>query len=370
MKKNILVIDDSAFMRRVISDIINQDDEFNVKYMAGNGSVALETVESCKDVDGIFLDLCMPVMDGLTFLKECRKREINIPVILVSSSVDRDGAETMQALECGAWDFLKKPDRLSKMREDDFRLQVIKRLDLLRTNSGKTDKVRNSNSVSGVHHKFNYKQNRKPFQQTNLKPEKKGLEIGKNKLVALACSTGGPKALQMVIPYLPSNLNAPMVVVQHMPVGFTKSLSIRLDELSKISVKEAENNDILENGKVYIAQGGKHLSVVYEGGIHRIKLLDTPPRDALRPCANVMYESLAQSHFDEIVCVVLTGMGSDGTVGIQTLSKSQKLHVISQDQESCVVYGMPRAIYETGLVNQVLPLNKIADAITEQVGVS
>lgn len=370
MKKNILVIDDSAFMRRVISDIINEDNEFNVKYMASNGSSALETVENCQDVDGIFLDLCMPVMDGLTFLKECRKRNINIPVILVSSSVSRDGAETMQALEYGAWDFLKKPERLSKMRGDDFKLQVTKRLDLLRTKSEKAGKHKKSNNVLGVHHKSKHKQERRESQETSLKSMRRDSVGGKNKLVALACSTGGPKALQMVIPYLPANLNAPMVIVQHMPVGFTKSLSVRLNELSKIAVKEAEDSEILEKGQVYIAQGGKHLSVAYESGIHRIKLLDTPPRDALRPCANIMYESLVQSHFDEIVCVVLTGMGSDGTVGIQTLSKSQKIHVISQDQESCVVYGMPRAIYETGIVNQVLPLNKIADAIAEQVGVS
>ncbi|MBQ4522717.1 MAG: chemotaxis-specific protein-glutamate methyltransferase CheB [Lachnospiraceae bacterium] len=370
MKKNILVIDDSAFMRRVISDIINEDNEFNVKYMASNGSIALETVENYQDIDGIFLDLCMPVMDGLTFLKECRKRNINIPVILVSSSVSRDGAETMQALENGAWDFLKKPERLSKMREDDFKLQVTKRLDLLRVNPDKPGKQKNPNNVLGGRQKSKYKQDRREHQEIYLKPVQRDSGRGKNKLVALACSTGGPKALQMVIPYLPSNLNAPMVVVQHMPAGFTKSLSVRLNELSKIAVKEAEDNEVLEKGQVYIAQGGKHLSVANENGIHRIKLLNTPPRDALRPCANVMYESLVQSHFDEIVCVVLTGMGSDGTVGIQTLSKSQKLHVISQDQESCVVYGMPRAIYETGLVNQVLPLNKIANAITEQVGVS
>lgn len=366
MKKNILVIDDSAFMRRVISDIINEDNEFNVKYMAGNGSIALETIENYQDIDGIFLDLCMPVMDGLTFLKECKKRNITIPIILVSSSVNRDGAETMQALELGAWDFLKKPERLSQMREDDFKLQVKKRLDLFRMNSGKQSHVKKPNHFSSVFPKLKHK-------QEALEVKKKGSSHGikkGNKLIALACSTGGPKALQMVIPYLPSNLNAPVVIVQHMPAGFTKSLSIRLNELSKIEVKEAEDGEILKKGKVYIAQGGKHLSIAYENQIHRIRLLNTPPRDALRPCANIMYESLITSHFDEIVCVVLTGMGSDGTVGIKALSKAQNVHVISQDQESCVVYGMPRTIYETGLVNQVLPLNKIANAITEQVGVS
>ena len=370
MKKNILVIDDSAFMRRVISDIINEDNEFVVKYMAGNGSIGLETIENYQDIEGIFLDLCMPVMDGLTFLQECKKRKCNIPIVLISSLVSHDGAETIQALDLGALDFLKKPERVSKMREDDFKLQVKKRLDLFRTSPGKSGKTKTEHQGIGGRLKIKNKQDRRDNQIVYPKSVQGTSGKGKNKLVALACSTGGPKALQNVIPYLPENLDAPMVVVQHMPAGFTKSLSVRLNELSKIAVKEAEDNEVLKKGQVYIAQGGKHLSVAYENGIHSIKLLTTPPRDALRPCANIMYESLVQSHFDEIVCVVLTGMGNDGTIGIQTLKKSHKLHVISQDQESCVVYGMPRAIYETGIVNQVLPLNKIADAITEQVGVS
>ena len=192
----------------------------------------------------------------------------------------------------------------------------------------------------------------------------------KNKLVALACSTGGPKALQSVIPYLPADMNAPMVLVQHMPVGFTKSMADRLDEISKIRVKEAQEGDVLKKGWVYVAPGGKHMEIQKKAdGSHVVRLNDQPAIGGLRPCANVTYESLRSSGYDEIVCVVLTGMGSDGTGGILSLKQRKKLHVISQDAKSCVVYGMPKAIVEAGVVDEVVPLTEVAHTIIKNVGV-
>lgn len=177
--------------------------------------------------------------------------------------------------------------------------------------------------------------------------------------------------MQQVIPMLPKTLDAAVVLVQHMPAGFTASLAQRLDEISDVKVKEAEEGDIISKGTVYIAPGGKHIRVVKDGYSHKIRLSTEPAIEGLRPCANVMYESLEGCDYDEITCVVLTGMGSDGTNGIKGLAAHQKkIHVIAQDENTCVVYGMPKAIAQTGLVNEIVPLNQVAEEITKNVGVS
>ena len=192
----------------------------------------------------------------------------------------------------------------------------------------------------------------------------------RKKLVALACSTGGPRALQYVIPFLPKNLDAAVLLVQHMPEGFTASLSKRLDELSRINVKEAADGDFLQNGTVYIAKGGSQMRLKRAAaGTYTLSVTVEAARNGLKPCADIMYESLMDTDFDEVICVVMTGMGADGTQGIVQLNKTNKIYVIGQDEETCTVYGMPKAIAESGLVDEVLPLKQIADAITRHVGV-
>lgn len=200
-----------------------------------------------------------------------------------------------------------------------------------------------------------------------MKAEESG--AGK-KIVAIASSTGGPKALQVLIPLLPSNLNAPILIVQHMPAGFTKALADRLNLLSKVMVKEAEEGDILENGHAFLARGGRHMNAVRTGGRHRIHYTDEPPREGVRPCANYMYESLADCGYEEIVCAVLTGMGADGTAGIINLKKKKQITVFAQNEETCVVYGMPRSIVLAGLTGKGLSLEQIAQEITKSVGVN
>ncbi len=190
-----------------------------------------------------------------------------------------------------------------------------------------------------------------------------------NQIVALASSTGGPKALQAVIPKLPANLKAPVVVVQHMPPGFTASLSERLNSLSELNVKEAAEGDVLLPGNVYIAMGGKHLNVVNMGGRYTIHYSDEPAREGVKPCANYMYESLMDSKFDRILCVVLTGMGADGTQGIQNLKAKKKIHVIVQEATTCAVYGMPKSVVNAGLADQAVQLEQIAQEIITNVGV-
>ncbi len=190
------------------------------------------------------------------------------------------------------------------------------------------------------------------------------------KIVAIASSTGGPKALQALIPLLPANLNAPVLIVQHMPEGFTKALADRLDMLSEVTVKEAEEGDVLENGHVFLARGGKHMNAVRTGERHRIHYTDEPPREGVKPCANYMYESLTDCGYEEIVCAVLTGMGADGTAGIVNLKKKKRITVFAQKEETCVVYGMPRSIVLAGLVEKELSLEQIAQEITKIVGVN
>ncbi len=193
---------------------------------------------------------------------------------------------------------------------------------------------------------------------------------GGRKIVAIATSTGGPKALQVLIPLLPSNLNAPVLIVQHMPDGFTEALAGRLDTLSQLSVKEAAEGDVLENGHAFLARGGRHMHAVRSGSRHVIHYTDDPPREGVRPCANYMFESLADCGYDEVVCAVLTGMGADGTVGIKNLKLKKKVTVFAQNEETCVVYGMPRSIVIAGLAQGGMSLEQIAQEIIKNVGVN
>ena len=190
------------------------------------------------------------------------------------------------------------------------------------------------------------------------------------KVVAIASSTGGPKALQNLIPLLPSNLNAPVLIVQHMPAGFTEALAERINNLSQLSVKEAQEGDELGPGQALLARGGRHMNVVKSGAKHVIHYSDEPPREGVRPCANYMYESLAGCGYEEVICAVLTGMGADGTVGIKHLKEKKKVTVFAQSEETCAVYGMPRSIVLSGLTGQGISLEQIAQEIIRNVGVN
>lgn len=199
--------------------------------------------------------------------------------------------------------------------------------------------------------------------------QKKHRQKNGKKLVALVCSTGGPRALQSVIPKLPKNLAAPVVLVQHMPEGFTKTLAMRLNEQSAVSVKEAAEGDVLKNGHVYIAKGGTHLALHETAKGCEVFFDETPPIGGLKPCGNVMLSSLSHVSYDEIICVILTGMGADGTKGTQELAKHKPVYVIAQDEASSTVYGMPKAIRDAGLCDCVCDLQQIAEEITKKVGV-
>lgn len=355
MKKNILVVDDSALMRRVICDIINTDSTFQATDICRDGLEAYEKIKTGR-YDAVVLDVNMPRMSGLELLEKLQEDRIKATVIMVSTATVRDAEVTILAMELGAVDFVTKPTNIIEAKGEAFKKNLLSVLTaVLKTQSiVYTSKASAPVSVNVQH-----------------RPIRTSVRSGNDeKLVALACSTGGPKALQSVIPFLPGNLNAPVVLVQHMPIGFTKSMAERLDELSKVTVKEAEEGDILQKGCVYVAPGGKHIEIAKTpDGRHKIVYNDMPAIGGLKPCANIMYDSLRKSGYSEIVCVVLTGMGADGTKGILSLEKEKPIHVISQNAETCVVYGMPKAVYEAGVVDEVVPLIEVAPTITKRVGV-
>ncbi len=387
--KNILIVDDSALMRRTMSDIINSDEELHNDKYAVNCEDALRILEAGGKFDAIVLDINMPKMNGIEFLRALNRKGRKERVVIVST-IAREGAkETIQALELGAFDFITKPDSLSEAKGPSFGQRLVEMLYAaigLRTSEASNEDVKKKlrpaskpGSLTSTASQGNVMARKTLDSGTRVCPggvsdrtnhSKAPAGKGTRKLVALACSTGGPKALQYVVPFLPANLDAPVLIVQHMPEGFTSSLSKRLDELSKITVKEASDGDVLKKGVVYIAKGGSQMRLAEKSrSEHVVTVRKEAARNGLKPCADIMYESLMETSFDEITCVVMTGMGADGTQGILQLEKTNKVYVIGQDAESCTVYGMPKAIAETGAVDEVVTLKGIADAITKHVGV-
>ena len=360
MKKKILIIDDSALMRRVLSDIINSDERFIVQDLASNGLEGFDLVtRENHNYDAIVLDINMPRMNGIEFLEVLDKHHIKATVIVVST-IAKDGAkETIRALELGAFDFVTKPDSFYEAKSDQFKEKILSTL----LTATRLDTVLSKSNVVNVSTMKIAKT--KPINQ--LQETRKSIKG--NKLVALACSTGGPKALQSVVPYLPKNLDAAVLIVQHMPEGFTKSLAVRLNELSNITVKEAQDGEIIQKGVVYIAQGGRQLRVKPDGGQYKLMVANEPARMGLCPCADIMYESLVDTKYDEVTCVVLTGMGSDGTQGIKELKEKKEVYTIAQDEATCTVYGMPKVVADANLADEILPLTMIAEAIVKNVGV-
>lgn len=377
--KKVFVVDDSALMRRVIFDIINADEELRAERYAVNGMEALDILKSGEKFDAIVLDINMPKMNGIELLREMKKLGMNEKVLIVSTLAKEGAKETIQALELGAFDFVTKPDSLAEAKGPSFSRRLT---DMLHAATNlpvaafseekeekKVSKPLSGNSSSTVTREFP-SFSKKILKGDTSRHSRTPLGNGARKLVALACSTGGPKALQYVVPFLPANLDAAVLIVQHMPEGFTASLSSRLDELSRIKVQEAAHGVTIEKGTVYIAKGGSQMRLVEKGKKeHSLSVTVEAARNGLKPCADIMYESLMKSSFDEITCVVMTGMGADGTKGILQLEQTNKIYVIAQDEASSTVYGMPKAVADAGAVDEVVPLKNIADAIAKHVGV-
>lgn len=349
----VLIVEDSAFMRKLLSDVFSAESDFIVD-TARNGKDALDKVKRFKP-DLITMDVEMPVMDGLTAL-EIIMRENPTPVVMVSS-LTRDGAEaTMKALDLGAVDFVAKTaGPISSVA--GIGAEII-------------NKCRSAAQVNVQNLR------RKPFSAVPAPPRPvvyptplKTPEypaVSEERIVAIGTSTGGPRALQEIITKLPGNLPCGVVVVQHMPPGFTKSLSERLNSLSSVTVKEAEHNDVIKPGLVLIAPGDYHMTVEAEGGRKVVKLAQNPPIGGHRPAVDPMLESVAKVYGPKAVGVILTGMGHDGAKGMQTI-RQQKGYTIAEDQSTSVVFGMPKAAIELGVIDKVLPLPAIASEIVRSL---
>ncbi|MBQ8632869.1 MAG: chemotaxis-specific protein-glutamate methyltransferase CheB [Lachnospiraceae bacterium] len=402
-KKNILIVDDSALMRRVESDIIKSDERFDVTDMATNGLEAFDLVtRNSKKYDAVVLDINMPKMNGIEFLEALEKQKIKQKIIIVSTLAKDGAAETIRALELGAFDYVTKPDSFVDAMSDAFKGKLLqclryatslaedRAIDLIKS----TPKVEVKKSEDTPAKTTKTPAAPATAPSTAVKPSAGGVVSPMNprailseafaprkphktvsgasakRLIAIASSTGGPKALQQVICKLPRNINAPILIVQHMSEGFTKSLAARLNELSEVKVVEATGGERLEKGTVYLAKGGSQMRVVKKGSEYVIDInTQEPARNGLKPCADIMMESLANLVFDDITCVVLTGMGGDGTMGIRQLNEASNIYVIGQDEATSTVYGMPKVVYEAGLTDVVLPLGQIAEEITKNVGV-
>lgn len=356
--KKILVVDDSALMRRVLCDIIKTDPELEVTQTASDGLEALEILKKTS-FDAVVCDVNMPKMSGLGLLKELQKNQIPARVMMASTDTKEGSKTALDALDLGALDFVHKPDRSFDCRNAEFQEEFLRTLHAVSDSKAPTFQRTTVSNASAID------RTRKLASLV-----KKSGPMGGKSIVAIASSTGGPKALQSVIPRLPANLDAPVLLVQHMPVGFTKTLADRLNAASEITVKEAEEGEILTKGCVYLSKGGMHMNVVPKNGNTVIHYSNEPIREGVKPCANYMYESLVNCSFDNIVGVVMTGMGADGTAGMKNLKNAKKVHVIAQEETTCAVYGMPKAIVKEGLSDQIVPLEQIAQEIILHTGVN
>lgn len=352
--KKVLIIDDSALMRRMMSDIINEDDCFEVSDMVKNGEEGLALLDEKRQYDLILLDINMPKMNGVVFLEHFLKRGLATKVIIVSSIASRSTHETIRALELGAFDFIKKPGSSSGKTIDEFKYQLLSKSYL-------------AVGLERVSENVDWK---KYFGENSMSvtPPKMINKKSKGTLVFIACSTGGPQSLQQVIPKFPQDFPCPIVVVQHMPAGFTASLAERLNEMSSLTVVEAKDGQKVKNGHVYIAKGGHQNYLIQDNVLgHEFRVTTDPPRNALRPCADVLLESLVETGYRRVVCAVLTGMGDDGTRGLAYLRQHKEISVIGQDEKTSVVYGMPKAAKAAGLVDKTVALQDVAGVIMDKV---
>ncbi|KFL44355.1 chemotaxis protein CheY [Lysinibacillus sp. BF-4] len=354
-KNKVLIVDDSAFMRKLISDFFVDHPTIEVVGTARNGKDAIKKVQQLKP-DVITLDVEMPEMNGIDALKEIMKIS-PMPVVMLSSKT-REGTEsTLSAMEHGAFDFVAKPSGTISLDLHKIKEQLVKTVEeALKVPKSKfNSSVKVTRSVQPGHVIDTPKR---------AQPKRPNFSSASKKIVLIGTSTGGPRALQHVITKLPKNMKAPVVIVQHMPAGFTKSLAERLNQLSEITVKEAEHGDILQNGHAYVAPGGYHLRINKVGTAYAIGLDNkTPARSGHRPAVDVMYEEMSQYKELDKIAVIMTGMGADGSKGLIELKKTGNTIAIAESAETCIVYGMPKAAVETQLVDEVVFVEDIAQTI-------
>lgn len=385
----VLIVDDSALMRNLISKIIEQTPGLVIAGKAMNGEFALEHIPGCRP-DVIVLDIEMPVMNGLEFLLEKKRRGIDIPVIMLSSLTTEGAAVTMQCLELGASDFLTKPggtglsdlsstaNHLAELlisyggtyaRNKGRKIVPPKRVDgflasALRKNEEK--KVapavsHESRPTASATYSSVFSTVRQKKEPVVVKPLR---EPGRIELIAIGISTGGPNALREVFSKIDPGLKQPILVVQHMPAGFTEEFANSLNSICPLEVKEAKDGDLIKGGRILIAPGNHHIYVERKSLAMVVRLSDAPQRNGHRPSADVLFESVAEHYQNRALGVIMTGMGNDGAAQLAEMRR-QGAHTLGQDEQSCIVYGMPKVAFELGGVQKQVSLQDMAHEISK-----
>lgn len=336
----VLVVDDAVVMRRLIAGVLESDPELELAGIAPNGRLAMARIPQVNP-DIITLDVEMPEMNGIETVTEIRKLYPKLPVIMFSTMTHRGAVATLDALARGATDYVTKPANVGSVSEGIERLEQ----ELI-------PKIKAYARIAAEPHVA--------FIPHSHRVEKR--PGAKCSIIAIGSSTGGPSALHEIIPTLPADLPVPVVIVQHMPAVFTELLSNRLNEVSKLRVHEARDGQPVERGHVYIAPGGRHMILASENETLRARLNDDPPENSCRPAVDVLFRSVARVCGAGTLGAVLTGMGQDGLRGAQWIHEAGG-QVIAQDRESSVVWGMPGAVTEAGLADEVAPLSQVAQSL-------
>ncbi len=367
MAVRVLVVDDSRFFRRRVTEILEADPQIKVIDSAENGVEAVSKASRLKP-DVITMDVEMPVMDGIT---ATRKIMASHPTaILMFSSLTTDGARaTLDALDAGAVDFLpKRFEDISNDREEAKKLlcERVRAVGARRSLSRPAvvprpvfSSTRPDTPASGAAATIS----KAPPVRTSINSV---LKKGLTKLVAIGTSTGGPVALQNVLKQLPATFPVPIVLIQHMPASFTHAFAQRLNSTCAINVREAQDGDLLEAGLALLAPGGQQMIIEKRAGRDIVRITDSEPGQNYKPCVDITFASIAKLYPGKLLAVVLTGMGADGREGAK-LIKQGGSPIWAQDEASCVVYGMPAAVVDAGIVDQVLPLDDVGRALAEKV---
>jgi len=346
MTIKVLVVDDSGFFRRRLTELINADGRLQVIGTASNGQEAIDQAGRLRP-DVITMDYEMPVMDGITSLREIH-RKLRIPVLMFSSLTYEGARVTLDALEAGAVDYLPKNfEEISKHPEEIQKI-LCDRIVMV---SGSRTSVASAAPTTAA-----------PAPAVAATPTRRG-GLRSTQLVVIGASTGGPMALQEVLTRLPANFRLPILLVQHMPGTFTKAFAERLDRICQISVSEAKDGDVLRAGHAYLAPGGKQM---LSDGHMRIRVTEGESHLNYKPSLDLTFGSVARDLGGKVLGVVLTGMGADGREGARLL-KAEGATIWAQDEASCVIYGMPMAVAKAGLVDEVLDLRRVAPRLCEEI---
>ena len=368
---SVLIVDDSALMRNLIGRIVDDTPGLVIAEKAMNGIFALQKIPRVEP-DVICLDLEMPEMNGIQFLEERKKRGIDVPVVILSSIAAKGAKVTMEALSLGASDFIQKP---SGSISEDIHLVRDTLVTMLLGYGGAYRKSKGKKVLSPSEYKDKEPATKNPDIVAHFKlgvvppsepaaPPQQVRKPAKTEIIAIGISTGGPDALRVVFSKIDKDLKVPIVVVQHMPAGFTNEFARSLDRICPLDVKEAEDGDVIMPGRILIAQGNKHLEVEKKGTGAVARLSDNPLVSGHRPSADVLFASVAMSFTNRALGVIMTGMGRDGAQQLGTIYKEGGM-TLGQDEKSAVVYGMPRVAYELGHVMEQVSLDNMARRICD-----